>query len=280
MYCKVVTVEADNSQQVSQSTVKIEPSQLEKLDSVNNITPSQNNRQFSIKLEASQIGSLESVNNVWSSQKDPSQKCESPQTSQNIKEPISQALSTGLTPPNLASGDAASSVSSQFYSPKNSSAQEFFSQTESQPSPPAERQNVDFADVFGDGLDVFERAQETKIVNTPNYDREWKHFCKWLGEQGHRWGVELDNILTNSLSAAGMDYLLSEYLSNRYNMTVWRQEGVIVRLDPNTVGPVFSSLISVIEQKTDYRPGTDPDFRLFKANKKHYMQQGKKVDIF
>ena len=84
---------------------------------------------------------------------------------------------------------------------------------------------------------------------------------------------ELDHILTNSLSAAGMDYLLSEYLSNRYNMTVWRLEGVIVRLDPNTVGPVFSSLISVIEQKTDYRPGTDPDFRLFKANKKHYMVQ-------
>ena len=173
MSCKVVTVEADNSQQISQSTVKIEPSQ-----SVNNVKPSQNNSQFSIKLEASQIGKLESVNTVWSSQKELSQKCESPSLSQNIPETFSQALSTGLTPPNLASGDVASSVSSQFYSSKNSPAQEFFSQTESQPSPPAERQNVDFADVFGDGLDVFERAQETKIVNTPNYDREWKHFSK------------------------------------------------------------------------------------------------------
>ena len=62
--CKVVTVEADNSQQVSQSTVKIEPSQLEKLESVNNVKPSQINSQFSIKLEASQIGKLESVNTV------------------------------------------------------------------------------------------------------------------------------------------------------------------------------------------------------------------------
>ena len=74
MSCKIVTVEADKSQQVSQSTVKIEASQLEKLDSVNSITPSQNNSQFSIKLEASQIGKLESVNNVWSSQKEASQK--------------------------------------------------------------------------------------------------------------------------------------------------------------------------------------------------------------
>jgi hypothetical protein len=57
------------------------------------------------------------------------------------------------------------------------------------------------------------------------------------------------------------------------------QEGVIVKLDPNTFGPNTSRLISIIEQKTDYRPTSDPDFRLFREIKKDYTRLAKKVCI-
>jgi hypothetical protein len=39
----------------------------------------------------------------------------------------------------------------------------------------------------------------------------------------YMWGVEFADIMEGKLSSCGMDYILSEYLPNRFNMIVYRQ---------------------------------------------------------
>ena len=107
--------------------------------------------------------------------------------------------------------------------------------------------------MFGDDLDVHERAERSKLVSTKNYDSEWRFFLSWLDKHGHKLGLCTDDMLNSRLSSSGMDYLLAEYLSNRYNMTAQRQQGIIVRLDPNTMGSTVSRLTSMVERNTDYR---------------------------
>ena len=107
--------------------------------------------------------------------------------------------------------------------------------------------------MFGDSLNVYERAEASKNVTTKNYDSEWKHFMTWVDKHGHRWGVSTQEVVDSSLSSSAMDYLMAEYVSNRHNLTVKKREQVIVRLDPNTIGPVVSRLCSMVAKKTDYR---------------------------
>ena len=101
---------------------------------------------------------------------------------------------------------------------QKSEQEELYSQ-ESQPEPPT----IDWTNPFNDQLNILERAARGKIVDTPHYESEWKHFDNWLTQQGHRWGVCTQDILDNKLSSAALDYLMADYMSNRYNMTVYRQ---------------------------------------------------------
>ena len=107
--------------------------------------------------------------------------------------------------------------------------------------------------VFGDSLNVYERAAASKNVNTKNYDAEWKRFITWVDKHGQRWGVTTQEVVDSSLSSSAMDYLMAEYVSNRHNLTAKRREQVIVRLDPNTIGPLVSRLCSMVARITDYR---------------------------
>ena len=90
-------------------------------------------------------------------------------------------------------------------------------------------------------------------MKTKWYNSVWNLFVEFLNKYGNNWGVNVSYVLENRLSSTGLDYLLAVYFSNRYNLTVKKQLDVIVRLDPNTVGPTVSKLCSVIEKLTDYR---------------------------
>ena len=108
-------------------------------------------------------------------------------------------------------------------------------------------------DIFEDDLDVYQRAEEGKAVKTKNYDSEWKYFLKYLKDNYHKWNVKESDIVENKVSSEGLDYLLANYISNRHNITAQKKHGIIVRLDPNTIGPIVSKLSSTIEKLTDYR---------------------------
>ena len=112
---------------------------------------------------------------------------------------------------------------------------------------------AEVADVFEDDLDMYQRAEEGKAVKTKNYDCEWKYFLKFLKNNYHKWNVKESDIVKNKVSSEGLDYLLANYISNRHNITAQKKHGIIVRLDPNTIGPVVSKLSSTIERLTDYR---------------------------
>ena len=90
-------------------------------------------------------------------------------------------------------------------------------------------------------------------MKTKRYNSEWNLFVKFLNKHGNNWGVNVFDVLENRLSRTRLDYLLAVYFSNSYNLKVKKQLDVIVRLDPNTVGPTVSKLCSVIEKLTDYR---------------------------
>ena len=126
-------------------------------------------------------------------------------------------------------------------------------QLEQQPIVQKQGEQLNELDVFGDDLDVHGRAEMSRNVTTKKYDHEFNLFVDWVDKHGKKWGVTSQDILTSSLTSSGLDYLLAEYISNRYNMTVHRREGIIVRLDPNTIRPTVSRLCSVIERQTDYR---------------------------
>ena len=99
---------------------------------------------------------------------------------------------------------------------------------ESDQSQTSTHNEIDWENPFNESLTIFERAQRGKKVSTKNYDAEWRHFHTWVDQHGHRWGVKFDDIMEGKLSSCGLDYLLSEYLSNRFNMTAYRQ----VKLTP------------------------------------------------
>ena len=44
----------------------------------------------------------------------------------------------------------------------------------------------DESHVFGDNMDVYERAEMSRHVESRGYDREWKHFNRWLDKHGHK----------------------------------------------------------------------------------------------
>ena len=137
--------------------------------------------------------------------------------------------------------------------------------------------NEGTGNIFGDDLDVYERAEASRNVTTKDYDNEWKRFQAWLHVNGPKYGVTIEHLFENKLTSSGLDYLLAEYVSNRHNITVRRRDNIIVRLDPNTLAPLVSRLCSMIERNTQYRPSSDTDFRLLKSNVKYYTQQAKKV---
>lgn len=128
-------------------------------------------------------------------------------------------------------------------------------------------QPVDLSNPFGETLTLEQQAKRGLKVSTADYDAEFKRFIKWVDEYGK--GVTKDDVLESRLSSSGMDYLMADYLGKRFNLTVLRQvitstkfvhstnlimqEGIAVRVDPNTLGPLVSRLTSMIEQKTDYR---------------------------
>ena len=118
---------------------------------------------------------------------------------------------------------------------------------------PGRKENVNELNVFGDDLDVHERAAVSKNVKTKKYDDEFNQFITWVDKHGHKWNATSQEILSNSISSTALDYLMAEYVSNRYNITVFRKHNILVRLDPNTIRPVVSRLCSVIERRTDYR---------------------------
>ena len=111
---------------------------------------------------------------------------------------------------------------------------------------------VDLANPFGETLSIEDIAKRGRTKKTAKYDAELPKMYKWLAEYGPK-DVTPADIQSGKAESAVVDYVLSEYLSKRYNLTVYKDSGIIIRLDPNTFGPLVSRLVSALESQTDYR---------------------------
>ena len=67
-----------------------------------------------------------------------------------------------------------------------------------------------------------EQAKRGRKKKTASYDAELPKVFAWMETFGIE-GITPDDILSSRASSSDVDYVLSEYLSKRYNLTAYRQ---------------------------------------------------------
>ena len=81
---------------------------------------------------------------------------------------------------------------------------------------------VDLRNPFAETLTLQEQAKRGRKKKTASYDTELPKVFRWMDEF-EMTGITPDDILNNRATSAEVDYVLSEYLSKRYNLTAYRE---------------------------------------------------------
>jgi len=124
-------------------------------------------------------------------------------------------------------------------------------------------------------LAKFAKSHKLTKRTQARYNVEHKRFEAFIVKTA---GAQtLANYLSSSLPPQQVADLVSDYLLNRINLSVWRTTGKKQYLDTTTARLVWAKISRVMRQKTNYNMSTMPAFQSSKDSLSTYLEGAKDV---